>query len=458
MSSSKLLRLALVAALAVPPATRASADGGDFVAGAIIGAIGAAAASQNKRRTTVTRSTVSRPRLPSTQEGREIQTSLNYFGFDAGGVDGQLGRRSREAISRYQAYMGYPATGELTTFEQTLLVTSYNRAQAGGASVTQVIASNPDGTRGLLKSVRAEMAGGTQPATQMAAAPMTTVVVNPAAPAAAAPTAVPQVTSVVTPAAPAAPTAAPETTMAAAEKPALPNFMGRDEGVSLASHCNKVSLLTNTNGGFVTEASMGDPDVALAEQFCLARTYAIAQGEEMVARIQGVTPSQVAAQCESFGPVMADYVSSLSLKPMGEVTKDVAGFVLESGMAPAEMAGTAKICLSVGYRTDDMDVAIGSALLLVTLGERVYGELLGHHISQGFGASKRADLALAWYETGLDAVEAGAAPVFAPGQPDRQALIRKAAFSMKGAGAGQAQDAAVVPAGASALPSFTVKE
>ncbi len=97
-------------------------------------------------------------------------------------------------------------------------------------------------------------------------------------------------------------------------------------------------------------------------------------------------------------------------------------------MSPAQLSGTARICLSVGYRTDDMDVALGSALLLAALGERAYGELMGHHLAQGIGTAKRPDLALAWYQMGLDAVEEGGRPVFAPGQPERQALIRKAAY------------------------------
>ena len=82
-------------------------------------------------------------------------------------------------------------------------------------------------------------------------------------------------------------------------------------------------------------------------------------------------------------------------------------FLLASGMSPSQLSGTAKICLSVGYRTDDMDVALGSALVLVALGEGVYGELMGHHLTQGFGTSRRPDLALAWYEMGLEAVDSG---------------------------------------------------
>lgn len=86
--------------------------------------------------------------------------------------------------------------------------------------------------------------------------------------------------------------------------------------------------------------------------------------------------------------------------------------------------------------------------MLATLGEQVYGELMGHHLVQGFGTAKRPDLALDWFDMGLGA--AGATPVFAPGQPERSDLIRQAAYAVGGR-AELPAPAAPVPA---ALPSF----
>lgn len=215
-------------------------------------------------------------------------------------------------------------------------------------------------------------------------------------------------------------------------QPGLPTFL--DTGptaVSLASHCIQISLMTNTNGGYTSAAAMTDAGFALGEQFCLARTYAMATGEELAGKVPGFTPQQISQQCQAFGPVLKDHVSALSLKPRDEVLQGVQGFILASGMAPAQLAGTAKICLGVGYASDAMDVAIGSALLLTVLGEKPYGELLGHHLSQGFGASVRPDLALEWYETGLEGMQAGG-NVFAPNLPDRTELIRKAAYTISG--------------------------
>ena len=438
----------LAASLAFIPAETAQADAGDFIAGAIIGGIVGANANK-QRRTTTTRTykkKTYRPSIPSTQEGRNIQASLNYFGFNAGAVDGQLGRKTRDAVSQYQAYLGYPVTGQLSAFEQNLLISSYNRAQAGGYAVQQQVAATPDGTRGLLKTYRAEMAGQV-PA---APAPQTFAAAAPEP----APVAPPAVVATAAAAAPLAATAG----LAAAVAPSagLPSFMGAASQASLASHCNTVSLITNTNGGFTTLASMSDPNVAINEQFCLARTYAIARSEELASQIQGFTPDQIAQQCEGFGPAMKDHVASLSLKPRDAVVADVSSFILTTGMSPAQLTGTARICMGVGYRTDNMDVAVGSALLLFALGEGVYGELMGHHLSQGFGTARRADMAQSWYQAALAAVDSGAAAVFVPGQPERTELIRAASMRLNGAPATALPQPQ--PVSGTGLPVFSISE
>lgn len=418
--------------LAIIPAERAEADAGDFIAGAIIGGIVGANAKKQRRttRSTTRRSTKrsARASLPSTQEGKSIQASLNYFGFDAGAVDGQLGRKTTNAVSQYQAYLGYPVTGSLSPFEQSLLLSSYNRAQAGGQSSLALAAANPDGTRGLLKNYRSEMAGQPTGATG-------TVVASAPAPQPALP-------------------------VIAAATPSVPVFSMAGPQASLASHCNTVSLVTNSNGGFVTQASMSDANVALNEQFCIARTYAIAKSEEMVSQINGMAPDQVAQQCAGFAPLLKDHVAALSLKPREAVVADVSNFVLTSGMAPAQLSNTARICMGVGYKTDNMDVAIGSALLLFAMGESVYGELMGHHLAQGFGVNKRVDLATSWYGAGLSAIDAGATAVFNPGQPERAELIRAAAGRLQGGGNQSAVPTLpmIQPASTSGAPVFSISE
>ncbi|NUB43877.1 peptidoglycan-binding protein [Fertoebacter nigrum] len=529
----------IVAALSFAPAEPVRADAGDAIAGAIIGGIigNAIAKDQQKRKQQQTRSTTRSTKssgISSAQReaNREVQVALNYFGYPVGTPDGAIGPKSRAAISQYQALLGYPATGQLSQYERDLLVNGYYRAQSGGATTAQQIASNPLGVQGLLLMYRDEQLGirtasstsgkyGGLPAEVAASVdeialnsdPTGTQLVQKAGfiqladmnqdgrtdylldtsvtgsafwcnatacavrvfvstpegyrrndfqafnvtPAmfdcqrgdctligqggqgtvmAATPAAPPPPSgTIMAGALPTLPVPSAQPVVSAAvptAQPGLPTFLETGPTtVSLASHCNKISLMTNTNGGYTSAAAMTDAGFALGEQFCLARTYAMATGEELAGKVPGFTPQQISQQCQAFGPVLKDHVSALSLKPRDEVLQGVQGFILASGMAPAQLAGTATICLGVGYTTDNMDVAIGSALLLTVLGEKAYGELLGHHLSQGFGASVRPDLALQWYETGLEAMQAGGS-IFAPGLPDRTELIRKAAYTIGG--------------------------
>ena len=437
MFSKHLTIVCLAATLAFAPATKVSADLADGLVGGVVGGVvgglivNEGVKSRERNRNATTRSTTgyapsyAPTYSPARQQVYEDQVALNYFGFPAGVPDGRRGRNTRNAISQYQAYMDYPATGHLNEWERQYLITSYQRAQSGGADTTQLISQNGQGRRGLLHAYRDEAAGETgydtaafaDPGTQDAALGQT----QPAA--------------------------------------ALPNLMGgQGNSRSLASYCNRVSLITSSNGGFVTEASMTDPQFALNEQFCLARTYAIAEGEQIASGLQGVSTADLETQCQGFGPAMRDYVTALSLDRQEQVVGDVRGFILKSNMSPAQLSGTAKICLSVGYRTDNMDVALGSALLLTALGEDVYAELLGHHLNQGFGTAKRPDLALGWYQTGFDAIDNGAEPVFVPGNPNRTDLIRKAAYQVDGGQGSQNEDQQDSIQPVSALPLFNVQD
>ncbi len=455
MKLKAIATAAISASMIVGPVGQAQADAGDAIAGALIGGIigHAIAKDQQKRKTSsAPRKSTKSSGISSAQReaNREVQTALNFFGYPVGTPDGAIGPKSRAAISSYQATLGYPPTGQLTDYERTILVTAYHRGVAGGPVVAQAVASHPMGMKGLLMAQRDEMAG-VVPNVAQAVTPM------PVAPAAITPMPMAPVPAAgaVMAGATVLPSLMPEPEApVAAAAPALPSFMGSGVAqVSLASQCNKISLLTNSNGGYVTSATMTDASFALGEQFCLARTYAMATGEDLAAKVAGFTPQQIAEQCTGFGPVLAEHVAALSLKTRDEVLTGVQGFVQGSGMSPAQLSGTAKVCLGVGYTTDAMDVAIGSALLLAAMGETAYGELLGHHLSQGFGAALRPDLALEWYDMGINAMGQGGA-VFAPGLNDRPELIRKAAYTMAGR-AGDLAPAAppVVPA---ALPQFAL--
>jgi hypothetical protein len=447
--------LSVVTALAIvlPAAPAAYAGGGNaFVGGLVGGMLGSAignAAQQPRRETVVirqqpqTRTVVRQAPAVNTYEreqNREVQTALNYFGFPAGTPDGVLGRNSRAAISGYQAFLGYPATGYLSEYERAFLVSSYNRALIGGPQAQTMMASYGQGARGLLLGYRAEQQG-VAPVTAAAPAPV------PVAPLPAPAMVAPEVVTAATPVPEAPPDAA-----AAEPAAALPVFVTEATDASMASACNRASLVTSTNGGFVSVATMTDPGFALEEQFCLARTYAIEEGDRLATSVQGASSAEIRTRCEAFAPAMRPYVAMLGGEPAAEVVEAVRGFIVETGMAPAQIAGNARICLGVGYRTDNAELALGSALMLEAAGEAAYGEHVGHHLLQGFGAPRRPDRAAEWLGGAIAAMEAGASPVVAPGAPERVALLRAALGASTGRPAeGEVLSDAAAPA---ALPSF----
>ena len=417
---------------AMPFATYARADGRDVVAGLIIGGIiGSAIASEKGKKKSKskakTKSTKAKAASVSPEvkaANIEVQEALNHFDWPVGTADGALGNKSKAAIKEYQAFMGFPVTGDLTDHERTVLVTAYHRSEAGGSAISEIVSGSVYGLRGVLLAQEDEMTGDATPAPAPVVTPEPAPAVEPVA------------------------ATEPDTT-----DPGLPTFMDSNgtKG-SLVSECNAVAMKTSTNGSYVTAANMDDANFALAEQFCLARSFAVAKGQEMTAKVAGFTPDQIAAQCAALAPALKEHVAALSLRPEDEVLKGVENFMLTSGMSPAQLSGTAKVCLGVGYANDQMDVAIGSALLLTAMGEKGYAELLGHHLSQGFGAVQRPDLAEAWYETAVAAMAEGGA-VFAPGLAGRGDLILKASYTLTGH-AGDLETGAVVQE--AALPSFVV--
>ncbi len=69
-----------------------------------------------KKKTTTVNSGQSRA------EVRAIQAALNDWGFDAGSVDGSMGRRTRSAIRSFQYAQGYRETGKLTRDQKAVLL------------------------------------------------------------------------------------------------------------------------------------------------------------------------------------------------------------------------------------------------------------------------------------------------------------------------------------------------
>lgn len=453
MFGRKFLILLLCSTVGLGSGSAAHAQGAEaFVGGLLGGAIGTAITNQQQQRrqqpVVVRERTVVR-RAPAVntyqrEENRRVQTALNYFGFPAGVADGALGPNSRAAIGQFQAHMGYPPSGYLSDYEKSFLLSSYDRAIVGGPQVATMMAASGQGTRGLLQAFRQEQMGvpPVVAAAPQAAVPQVVVPepVEAAPPPVVAPVATPEPDPVVT-------AAAPEQAAPAGQ---LPSFLAGAAGQSMASHCNRISLSTSSNGGYVTVANLDDPVLALGEQFCLARNYAIEQGESLAVTVQGLSMGEMQAQCEGFAPAMFEYQARLVSQTPAQAAVALQEFVVETGAPPAQLSGDARICLGISYRTDNAQAAVAWAMVLVGLGEASYAELLGHHLLNGFGTPKRPDRGAEWIEIAAGALDTGAGPLVTTGGEARPDLLRRATLALTG----RADEPIVQDAAAPAVPRF----
>lgn len=343
------------------------------------------------------------------EQNRNVQSALNYFGYNVGAVDGSIGRKTRAGISNYQSDMGYSIDGRLDDAERSFLLNSHQRALASAhvAPYNQILASQ--GQQGLLRTYRNEQLGIPTPQVQQATAPAPAPVQNP----------VP----------------------ARANTGALPDFTFGAQDRSANEHCNEINVLTAANGGLTTGANVGDAEFALNEQFCLARTQAMAESTRIEATIPNLSAPQIEAQCQGLTQAMAPQMAGIDGKSPSQIIADGSAFLRNSGKPMDQLVSGGKVCLGVGYRTDDAEMAMASGVLLASAGQLGYGEVVSHHLREGFGAAKgQGNVAGDWMRMAINAAQSGATVL---GQtPDRIAVLSAALTG------------APVQTGSAALPAF----
>lgn len=247
------------------------------------------------------------------------------------------------------------------------------------------------------------------------------------------------------------------TVMAAAEAPApaaaLPAFAAAIQPVTrgFAAHCAAVTAATAQAGKVQTVAALDDPAQALGEQFCQVAAAARADGAALMGQVQGFSEAQIAAQCQGFAAALEERVTAASALGRDSALSEMQAWLGTAGMPQEQLAATARICLSVGYGTDDGRMALASAMVMAGTGNMVYGELVGHHLAAGIGAAASPERAVDWFEGAAGAVAAGQRPVFLPEQAGRMGLVTRAAALAAGR-ASAPPLLPVVPATAAAAP------
>lgn len=398
----------VAASLVLVPAEEARADeAAALIGGAILGGIIINEVNKNKARQrqqqqqqqqTRARTSTRSSGISAAQreQNRNVQSALNYFGYNVGTVDGSIGRKTRAGISNYQSDMGYSIDGRLDDAERSFLLNSHQRAlvSAHVAPYNQILASQ--GQQGLLRTYRNEQLGIPTPQVQP-----------------------PQVQQATAP----APTQ--NTVPARANTGALPDFTFGEQARSANEHCNEINVLTAANGGLTAGGSVGDPEFALNEQFCLARTQAMAESSRIEATIPNLSTPQIEAQCQGLTQALAPQMAGIDSKSPSQVIADGSSFLRDSGKPMDQLISGGKVCLGVGYRTDDAEMAMASGVLLASAGQLGYGEIVSHHLREGFGAAKgQGTVAGEWMTMAINAAQSGATVL---GQtPDRLAVLSAA--------------------------------
>ena len=380
-------------------------DAASFLGGALLGGIIVNEMNKSKQRRTTTTRRSSTTSSAQREQNRQVQTALNYFGYNVGVVDGILGRNTRAGVRRYQADMGYTVDGYLDPHERDFLLSSHQRAMAGAhvAPYSQILASQ--GRPGLLRTYRNEQLGiptpQAAPQTQMATAPSTA----------------PEPT-------------APEPVTARADTGGdggggLPQFNFKSEDRSIRDHCDQVNVRTAANGGLTMPDAIKDAGFALSEQFCMARTQAMSDSARIEANIPDMTREQIEAQCDGLAQAIAPQIDGIGSRPAEQVMAKTRSFLQGSGQSMDQLVSAGKVCLGAGYRADDARVALASAVLLTSAGQRGYGEMVSHHLREGFGTMSAAPrLAASWMQVAMTAVAEGERVL---GQtPERVAVIKAA--------------------------------
>lgn len=438
MKNRNGIAAATVAALVITSsAANADSNLGAFAVGAALGAIINSQVGKNQRQQQQQKSQSSGQSNYQRQQNREVQAALNGFGFPVGTVDGALGQKSRAAISNYQSYMGWQPTGYLDDWQRTQLVSAHQRLEAGGGAAYPEVVAN-EGTKGLLKAFadpsyanryRSQSNGAQQAgvfndqgtvarndtqAGQIAGGQQQPLTFAPLAPLGQQATA-----------------------------------------VSMNSHCELVSGMTQANQGVILASNITDPEQALGEQFCEARAFAMTQGQALAVQA-GQGEEQLTAACGQVAQAFAPATSQIGtgdVKLVATQAQQIAGTVFSGDMATA--AGYGQICLGLGYRKDDAEMALGGAAAMLATGAMPYAELLGHHTRWGFGTPASSSASTSWYETALAAMDQGAQPVFVPSKTaERNAIIR--ASLSDGVGGGLPPLQASSSGGGLALPALTI--
>jgi hypothetical protein len=74
-------------------------------------------------------------------------------------------------------------------------------------------------------------------------------------------------------------------------------------------------------------------------------------------------------------------------------------------------------------------MATAAAATLAASGQKPYAEVIGHNLREGLGTTANPQASRAWLTYAMDALKAGDAPAFLPGQSEERMAVLSAALA-----------------------------
>lgn len=472
-ASGKTFLIAAASALAISGAPhQAGADigkaavivGGAAILGCAAGVLNCGGKPKPKGGGGTKTRTTSQPWSADRQHRASVQSALNDFGYPVGGADGVYGGKTYAGMRNYQAAMGFAPTGNLTPYEEQILLGAHNDYKTGIHNSTYPGLYASEGMYGLLRAKADPNYYPQRYGNQMAGngAPSPNYGTTPNYGGGAQ---VPQMAGLKPGVA-----LGNDGVVATSTSPGGPGVAVGDGGLaplpslghvgevaaSMQDHCDFTKLTTQTTGHQIMAASMTDPDQALSEQFCDARTYLMSRTQTILG-VARATEEQLVAACGQVAGAMEPVAGGLATKTPAAVAAEASGISGALGLSdPAAAAEYGEVCVGLGYRGNDSDMALAGALMLVGAGRAPYAEMVGHHLRNGFGTPENPQAANDWYVMGLDALANNQPPAVQPGQTIQRAAIIRAAVEAGGQRASLGAQPAAVPVANTVLPPLQI--
>jgi hypothetical protein len=154
----------------------------------------------------------------------------------------------------------------------------------------------------------------------------------------------------------------------------------------------------------------------LSDQFCVARVHVMQEAakafDTRAADQPGLGRDDIRRDCASMAPATQGALATLpSQNPVDLATRLTQDNTIRAGALLDRAVGNATICLGVAYAEDRPDLAVASALMLISLGQTGYAELIGAHLALGYGVERNRSRASEWFMLAAQEVAGGVSPV-----------------------------------------------